>query len=67
MDCHHCNEEITLPSNNVRFKSPGKDEYVFFHNSEGKQCWRQYMLARVNAARPTQTAHIQTIEAVQAT
>lgn len=67
MSCHHCHEEITFPSNNVRFKEPGHDTYVHFHNSEGKQCWRQYMLQRIEAAKPKNTAKIQTIAPIEAT
>jgi hypothetical protein len=63
MSCYQCKEEIILPSSNVRFKEPGKDEHVFFHNTEGKQCWREFMLARVNAARLTQKTQIQTVGA----
>jgi hypothetical protein len=64
MRCYQCKEEIVLPSNNVRFKEPGKEEYVFLHNGEGKQCWRQFMLARVKAARLTLTAHVQPIQPI---
>jgi hypothetical protein len=65
MNCYQCKEEIVLPSNNVRFKEPGKEEYVFLHNAEGKQCWRRFMLARVKAARLTLTAHVQAVQPVQ--
>jgi hypothetical protein len=64
MKCYQCKEEIVLPSNNVRFKEPGKEVYVFLHNLEGKQCWRQFMLARVKAARLTLTAHVQAVQTI---
>jgi hypothetical protein len=64
MKCYQCKEEIVLPSNNVRFKEPSKEVYVFLHNSEEKQCWRQFMLARVKAARLTLTAHVQAVQPI---
>jgi hypothetical protein len=65
--CHYCNEEITLPSNNVRFKEPGKDTYVYFHNEQRQQCWRLYMLKKVGQVKTPQTAQVQSNETIQAT
>jgi hypothetical protein len=65
MKCYQCKEEIVFPSSNVRFKEPGKDEYVFLHNAEGKQCWRRFMLARVKAARLALTTQVQPVQPVQ--
>jgi hypothetical protein len=67
MNCHFCGVEISLPSNNVRFKEPGKDTYVFFHNEQRQQCWRLFMLKRVSEARTPQTVHVQPINPTQAT
>jgi hypothetical protein len=64
MKCYQCKEEIVLPSSNVRFKESGKEEYVFLHNAGEKQCWRQFMLARVKAARLILTAHVQAVQPI---
>jgi hypothetical protein len=61
LNCHFCGEEIRLPSNNVRFKEPGKDTYVFFHNEQRQQCWRLFMLKRVREARVPETVKVQVI------
>src|ERR1700733_12545735 len=57
MKCYQCKEEIVLPSSNVRFKELGKEEYVFLHNAEEKQCWRQFMLARKPGLLPGSGAY----------
>ena len=64
MKCYQCKEAIVLPSNYIRFKEPGKGEYTLLHNSEGKQCWRQFMLARVKAARLTLTSHVRAVQPI---
>jgi hypothetical protein len=51
--CHLCHTEIVLPANNVRFREPGKTGYVYFHDSDKRHCWGNWMVRRIEEAKKT--------------